>query len=92
MKFSFLKEGKYAVDILCRFFMLDCKSMSTSMVSNLNKLHKSDSESELVDPSMYKQLIGSLRYLIHTRPNICFVVSALNQSMSESRHKHWIDA
>jgi hypothetical protein len=62
------------------------------MVSNLKKLHKSDSESDLVDPSMYRQLIGSLMYLIHTRPDICFAVSALSQFMSEPRHRHWIAA
>jgi len=60
------------------------------MVSNLKKLHKSDSESDLGDPSMYMQLNGSLMYLIHSRPDICFVVSALSQFMSELRHKHWI--
>jgi hypothetical protein len=88
----FLSQGKYAVDILRRFSMLDCKSMSTSMVSNLKKLHKSDFEFDLVDPSMYRQLIGSLMYSIHTRPYICFVVSALSQFMSEPRYRHWIAA
>jgi hypothetical protein len=85
----FLSQGKYTVDILRRFGMLDCKSMSTPMVSNLRKLHESDSGSNLVDPSLYRQLIGPLMYLIHTRPDICFAVSALSQFMSEPRHKHW---
>jgi hypothetical protein len=31
-------------------------------------------------------------YLIHTKPDICFVVSALSQFMSEPRHRHWIVA
>jgi hypothetical protein len=84
----FLSQGKNTVDILRRFG----KSMSTPMVSNLKKLHESDSESNLVDPSMYRQLIGSSMYLIHTRSDICFVVSALSQFMSEPRHGHWIAA
>jgi hypothetical protein len=88
----FLSQGKYTVDILRRFGMLDCKPMSTPMVSNLKKLHESDSGSDLVDPSLYRQLIGSLMYLIHTRPDICFDVSALSQFMSEPRHRHWIAA
>lgn len=41
---------------------------------------------------MYKQLIGSLMYLIHTRPNICFAVSTLSQFMFELRHGHWVVA
>jgi hypothetical protein len=59
------------VDVLKRFGMMDCKSMSTPMVTNLRKLHDSDTGSDLVDATMYKQLIGSLMYMIHTRPDIC---------------------
>jgi hypothetical protein len=88
----FFSQGKYTVDKLHRFGMLDCKSMSTPIVSNLKKLHELDYESNLVDPCMYRQLNGSLMYLIHTRPDICFVVSALSRFMSELRHRHWIAA
>ena len=35
----FLRQGKYAVDILRRFRMEDCRSMSTPMVTNWKKLH-----------------------------------------------------
>jgi hypothetical protein len=56
--------------------------MSTPMVSNLKKLNESDSGLDLVDPTMYRQLIGSLMYLIHTRQDICFAVNALSQFMS----------
>jgi hypothetical protein len=35
----FLSQSKYAVDVLHRFGMLGCKSMSTPMISNLKKLH-----------------------------------------------------
>jgi hypothetical protein len=56
----FLAQGKYMVDVLKRFGMMDCKSMSTTMVTNLRKLHDSDIGSDLVDPTMYRQLIGTL--------------------------------
>ena len=49
-----LSQGKYTVDILKRFGMLDCKSMTTPMVTNLKKLHDSDTGFDLVDPIMYK--------------------------------------
>ena len=71
----FLSQGKYIVDVLKRFGMMDYKSMSTPMVSNLKKLHDSDSGSDSIDPTMYRQLIGSLLYLVHTRPDICFAIS-----------------
>ena len=50
----FLSQGKYIVDVLKRFGMMDCKSMSTPMVSNLKNLHDSDSRLDSVDPTMYR--------------------------------------
>ena len=80
------------MDVLKRFGMMDYKSMSTPMVSNLKKLHDFDSGSYSVDPTMYRQLIGSLLYLVHTRPDICFTVSALSQFMADPRQRHWVVA
>ena len=74
----FLSQGKYTVDVLRRFGMMDCKFMNTPMVSNMKKLHDSYSRSDLMDPTMYKQLIGSLMYLIHSRLDICYAVSILS--------------
>jgi hypothetical protein len=79
----FLIQGKYTVEILQRIRMMDCKSMTTPMEINLKLL--SDISSDLVDPTMYIQLIGSLMYLVNTRPDIYFVVNTLNQHMVEPR-------
>ena len=88
----FLSQGKYTIDILKRFRMLDCKSITTPMDANL-KLRDSASDSNLIDPTMYRQLIGSLMYLTNTRPDICFAVNALSQfMMCDSRKIHWIVA
>ena len=48
----FLGRGKYAVAILKRFGMMDCKAMATPMASNLKLL--SDASSESVDATMYR--------------------------------------
>ena len=48
----FLSQGKYAVDVLCIFGMLDCKSMTTPMISNLKKLHDQATGSNLEDPTI----------------------------------------
>ena len=45
-------KGKYAVDILKRFGMMDCKDMATPMESNLNLLN--DASSESIDATMYR--------------------------------------
>jgi len=74
----FLGQGKYTIDILKRFGMLDCKSIATPMDANLKKLRDSASDSNLIDPTMYRQLIGSLMYLTNTRPNICFAMNAFS--------------
>jgi hypothetical protein len=79
----FLRQGKYAVEILKRFEMMDCNSMTTPTITNLKKLGASDSN--LVDPTMYNQLIGSLMYLVNTRSDISFVVNILSQFMVEPR-------
>eukprot|EP00253_Pinus_taeda_P030469 PITA_30469 len=79
----FLGQGKYIVDILSRFHMEDCRPMSTPMITNWKKLHASDSE--LVDPTLYRQLIGSLMYLVNTRPDICFAVNTMSQFICQPR-------
>ena len=86
----FLRQGKYAVEILKRFKMLDCKAMATPMASNLKLL--SDASSELVDATIYRQMIGSLMYLTNTRPKICFVVNTLSQFLMDMKHVHLIAA
>ena len=46
----FLGQGKYALEILKRFEMLDCKAITTPMASNLKLL--SDASSESIDATM----------------------------------------
>ena len=49
----FLSQGKYTVEILKRFEMLDCTAIATPMASNLKLL--CDASSEPVDATMYRQ-------------------------------------
>ena len=53
----FLGQGKYVVEILKRFGMMDCKDMVTPMESNLKLL--SDASSDMVDTMTYCQMICS---------------------------------
>lgn len=85
-----LSRGKYTIDILKRFGMIDCKSMFTPMKTNLKKLMEATTSLDLVDPTTYRQLIGSLMYLVNTRPDICYAVSALSLFMSEPRQIHLV--
>ena len=73
------EQGKYVVETLKRFGIMDCKAMTTPMASNLKLL--SVASPETVDATMYHHMIGSLIYLMNLRPDICFVVNTL-------RHVH----
>ena len=80
------------MDILRRFGMQDCKSMSVPMTTNLTKLQDLASSSQSVHSTLYRQLIGSLMYLVHTRPDICYTMNALSQLMSDPKHIHLVAA
>ena len=71
------------MEILKKFSMTECKSMPTPMVMGLKKM--SDTDLGDVDPHLYQQLIGSLMYLVNTRPDICYTVNVLSQFMSQLR-------
>jgi hypothetical protein len=61
--------------------MLECKSMNTPMETNLKLL---------VDVTLYKQIIGSLMYMMNTRPDICFVVNTLSRYLLDPRRVHLV--
>ena len=62
----FLGQGKYVVEILKRFRMLNCKTIAMPMASNLKLL--CDSSSYSTDATMYHQMIVSLMYLTNIIP------------------------
>jgi hypothetical protein len=65
--------------------MMDYKSMATPMETNLKKLSDSALDSDLVDPMMYMQWIGSLMYLVNTKLDIFFAESTLSQYLVEAK-------
>ena len=74
-----LGQGKYALDILKKSRMTDCKAMTTPMELYLKLL--SDASLETVDATMYCEMICSLMYLKDKRLDICSDVNTL-------RHVH----
>ena len=59
---NFPSQGKYTIEILKRFEMLDYKSMATLMDANFKKLKEFTSNYYMIDPTKYRQFIGSLMY------------------------------
>ncbi|KAK2365584.1 putative mitochondrial protein [Trifolium repens] len=82
----FLHQKKYVADILKRFHMSNCNPAITPMETGV-KLSK-NSDDELVDSTLYKQIIGSLRYLCNTRIDICHSVGLLSRFMDQPRMCH----
>ncbi|GJV36105.1 putative ribonuclease H-like domain-containing protein [Tanacetum coccineum] len=70
----FISQDKYVADILKKFDFSLVKTTSTPIETN-KALHK-DEEAEDVDVHLYRSMIGSLMYLIASRPDIMFVVCA----------------
>ncbi|XP_039155515.1 uncharacterized mitochondrial protein AtMg00810-like [Eucalyptus grandis] len=66
----FICQRKYLKEILKKFQMEECRSVSTPMAAK-EKLQKVDG-TDVVDASMYRSLIGCLMYLTATRPDILF--------------------
>eukprot|EP00253_Pinus_taeda_P003965 PITA_03965 len=69
----FLGQGRYATEIPKRFRMEDYRPVATSMITNWKKIDASEGKD--VDPILYRQLIGSLMYLVNTKPDICYAVN-----------------
>ena len=72
--------------------MLNYKPMATPMVMNMKKLSVSSFDPDDIDPTLYRHLIGSLMYMVNTKPDIFYVVSEFIQFMSQPRQTHWIAA
>jgi hypothetical protein len=57
-------------------------------MENRLKLSKKD-QSQPVDKTKYRSVIGSLRYLVNTRPDIAFTVGIVSRYMEDPRATHW---
>ena len=66
----FISQESYASEVLKKFKILDCNPVNTPMEIGI-KLSRFD-EGHIEDPTLFKSLVGSLRYLTYTRPDILF--------------------
>jgi hypothetical protein len=81
-----LSQGNYAMKILERCGLHDCNSCDVPMQSRL-KLKK-ESNSPPVNPIEYRSLVGSLRYLVYTRPDLSFSVGYVSRFMEKPNEEH----
>eukprot|EP00253_Pinus_taeda_P005880 PITA_05880 len=83
----FVSQGKYSSEVLQIFHMDKCKPKDTPLTTNWRK--ESSSSREAVDATVFRQLVGSLMYMVNTRPDICYVVNQLSQVMVKPTKLYW---
>jgi hypothetical protein len=85
-----MHQHRYASELLKRFEMINCNPALTPCESRL-QLTKEPEEKE-VDATEYRKLIGSLRYLCNTRPDIAYSVGIVSRYMEKPKISHLIAA
>ena len=81
-----LCQETYAKKILEKCGMSDCNSTQVPMEARL-KLSKK-SEDPAMDATMYRSIVGSLRYLVNTRPDIGYAVRIVSRFMESPQTQH----
>jgi hypothetical protein len=81
----FVSQTSYAKDILERFKMESCNLVLTPVEKGV-ELRKSKVGN--VDPTYFKILVGSLRYLTCTRLDILYRVGLINRYMETPDQSH----
>lgn len=79
-------QAGYAKKILERTGMSDCNPCQAPMEprTKLSKL----SEEPPVDATYYRSIVGSLRYLVNTRPDIAYSVGIISRFMEKPTTQH----
>nr|GEZ89132.1 retrovirus-related Pol polyprotein from transposon TNT 1-94 [Tanacetum cinerariifolium] len=80
----FITQDKYVAKILKKFDFLSVKTTSTPIETQ--KPLVKDEDAVDVDVHLYRSMIGSLIYLIASRPDIMFAVYACSRFRSLQRH------
>jgi hypothetical protein len=81
-----LSQGAYAMKLLERCGLARCNPYQMPMEARL-KLSKQSTQL-VVDATTYQSIVGSLRYLVNTRPDLVFAVVYVSRFLEESREDH----
>ena len=83
-----MSQSKCIAKMLSKFNMIDCNPKAVPCDPCVSKLNCDDS-TYLSDSTLYKEIVGSLIYLMTcTRPDLSFVVTYLSQYMSRPTVAH----
>lgn len=85
-----MHQKKYANDLLKRFNMQQCNPAATPSETGL--VLEREGPEELVDPTHFRRIVGSLRFLCSTRPDIAHSVRLISRFMEKPRTPHLLAA
>eukprot|EP00253_Pinus_taeda_P023719 PITA_23719 len=83
----FVSQGKYANEILHRFYIDRCKPMESPLAGDWRK--EDDTLGEVMEATIYRKLVGSLMYLVKTRLDMCYEVNQISQAMVKLTKLYW---
>jgi hypothetical protein len=83
-----ISQGSYALKILQGAGLADCNASHTPMESRL-KLSKYSTD-DCVDATEYRRLIGALRYLVNSRPDLAYAVGYVSRFMEKPTVEHLV--
>jgi len=81
-----LRQAHYAKRIVELGGMEGCNPAHTPMEERLQLSRYS--EAKEVDATQYRRIVGSLRYLVHTRPDVAFAVGYMSRFMERPTAEH----
>jgi hypothetical protein len=70
--------------------MTNCKFASNPFLTGVRL--EDGGDTPLVENTLYRQLVGILLYLTHSRPDLSYAVESVFRFMQESHEIHWKDA
>lgn len=82
----FISQSAYAQKLLEKGGMADCNPCHVPMEPKL-KLSKT-STAPLVDATSFRSIVGGLRYLVNSRPDLAFAVGYVSRFMAEPHEDH----
>ena len=81
-----IKQTVYAKKVLEQFWIIECNSTKYPM-EPIIKLQK-NGEGHLEDAKEYCRVIGCLRYMLHTQPDLSFAIGVMIRFMERATMMH----
>jgi histone deacetylase 1/2 len=84
-----LTQRKYAMDLLHRVSMENCRATSTPLATTERLARETGTTLGTEDSFRYRSIVGGLQYLTLTRPDLSFAVNKVCQFLSQPTDVHW---